>query len=64
MVLAKVSPNLCSAPGHPTSAIKQSEMAATCAGLGDFQVKLGSESKLLVPGLGITEASCCLSKRV
>ena len=35
-------------------------MAATCAGLGDSQVKPDRESRLLVPGLGLTEASCFL----
>ena len=34
------------AQGHPTGAIKQSEMAATCAGLGDSQVKPSCESRL------------------
>ena len=35
-------------------------MAAACAGLGDSQVKSGCESRLLVLGLALTEASCCL----
>ena len=33
-------------PGNPASAIKQCEMSATCAGLGDSQAKLSCESKL------------------
>ena len=38
-------------------------MAATCAGLGDFQVQKPScESNLAV--LGLTEALCCLFDRI
>ena len=39
-------------------------MAATCAGLGDFQVKPSGEPRQLVLGLGLTEASCCLFERI
>ena len=39
-------------------------MAATCAGLGDSLAKPSCESRLLVPGLGLTEASCCLFERI
>ena len=35
-------------------------MAATHGGLGDFQANPNCESRLLVLGLGLTEASCCL----
>ena len=35
-------------------------MAATCAGLGDSQAKPSCESRLLVLGLVLTEASCYL----
>ena len=38
-------------------------MAVTCAGLGDFQAKPNCESRLLVPGLGLTEASSWLFDR-
>ena len=44
MVQGKVSPYLCFARG--SRAIKQSEMAATCAGLGDSEVKPSGESRL------------------
>ena len=37
---------MCFAQGNLTSAIKQSEMAITCAGLGDFQGKTSCESRL------------------
>ena len=47
VVQAKLSPQLCFAWGHPASGIKQSEMAATCAGLGDSQAKTNYESKLV-----------------
>ena len=62
--------------GHPEGAIKQSEMAATCAGLGDFHPKpsCGLVWLLLVPclgplsrryrGWGLTEANCCLFERI
>ena len=46
IVQAKASPNLCSAQGYPARAIKQSEMAATCAWLGDSQAKPSCESRL------------------
>ena len=46
MVEAKVSPHLCFAWDYPVCAIKQSEMAATCDGLGDSQVKPSCESRL------------------
>ena len=44
--LGNVSPHLCCAWGQPAWAIKQSEMAATCVGLGDFQAKPSCESRL------------------
>ena len=47
--------HLCFAWGHPERAIKQSEIAVTCAGLGDLQAKPSHESRLA--GLGL------LSKR-
>ena len=37
---AKVSPHLYFVQGHLACVIKQTEVAATCAGLGYFQVKL------------------------
>ena len=37
---------MCFAQGNLTSAIKQSGMAITCAGLGDFQGKTSCESRL------------------
>ena len=46
VVQAKVSPHLYSAQGHPAQAIKQSEMSATCAGLGTSQAKPNCESTL------------------
>ena len=46
MIQAKVSPHLCFAWGHPALAIKQSEKAATCAELGDSQVKPSCDSNL------------------
>ena len=49
----KVSPHLNFAQGHPALAIKQSEMAATCAGLGDFQAKPSCETKLAAAGAGL-----------
>ena len=45
VVQAKVNPHLCSAQGPPCTAIKQSEMAATCAGLGDSQGMPKCESR-------------------
>ena len=53
MVQTKVSHNLCSAWGHPARAIKPSEMAATCAGLGDSQVKPSCESRLVAASDGL-----------
>ena len=35
-------------------------MAAPCTGLEDFQMQPSCESRLLVLGLGLTEASYCL----
>ena len=63
---AKVSPHLCSAQGYPALAIKQSEMAAICAGLGDSQAKPSCESRLAAAsvGPGLNEASCCLFERI
>ena len=46
MVQTNVRPLLCSALGHPALGIKQSEMIATSAGLGDSQVKPSYESRL------------------
>ena len=46
MMQVKFSPDLCFAQGNPAGAIKQSEMAATCAGLGDTQAKPSCESRL------------------
>ena len=46
VVQAKVSSHLCFAQGHPAWIRKQSEMAATYAGLGDFHVKPSCESRL------------------
>ena len=48
----KVSPNLFSAWSHPARAIKQSEMAAICAGLGETQMKHGCESRLAAAHAG------------
>ena len=48
--------------GHPVGAIKQPEMAATCAGLGVSQVKPSLDSIWLL--LGLTEANCCLFDRI
>ena len=53
-----------SCPEPPCLNYKQSEMTAPCGGLGDFQVKPSCESRLLVLGLGLTEASCCLFERI
>ena len=47
-----VSSHLCYAQGHPAWSIKQSEMAATCAGLGDSQVKPTCESRLTTASAG------------
>ena len=46
VVEGKVSPHLCFAQGHSAWGIKQSEKAATCAGLGDSQAKPSCESRL------------------
>ena len=46
MVQDKVTPLLCFPRGHPAWAIKQSEMVATRAGLGDSQAKPSCESRL------------------
>ena len=64
VVKAKVSPHLHFALGHPGRALEQSEMAATCAGLERSQAKPSCESRLLVPSLGLTEASCYLFERI
>ena len=55
-------PPLCFALGHPNWGIKQYQMAATYAGLGDFQTKptVNLGWLLLAMGLGLTEARCCL----
>ena len=52
-------PHLCFAQSHPAWAIKQSEKAANCAGLGASQAKPSSETNLAaaVPSLELTEAS-------
>ena len=47
VVQAKISPHMCSALGHPAGAIKQSEMAASCAVLRDSQVRPCCESRLV-----------------
>ena len=52
MVQAKGSPNLCSVQGHPARDVKQSEMPATCAGLGDYQMKPSCESRLSAASAG------------
>ena len=49
---AKVKHHLCSTRGHSAWAIKQSEMAATCAWLGDSQAKLRCESRLTAASAG------------
>ena len=66
VVQAKVSPYLYFARCHLVCAIKQSEMAASCVGLGDSQAKPSSESRLTAAGagLGLTEASGCLFDRM
>ena len=50
----QVQPHMYSAQGHPAWPIEQSEMAATCVGLGDSQAKPSFESWLAaaiaVPG--------------
>ena len=48
---AKVSSHLCFARGTLPE-LKQSEMAATFAGLGDSQVKPSGESRLAVASTG------------
>ena len=52
VVQAKVSPHLCFTCGHPVWVIKQSEMAATCAGLGDSQTKPRCECRLAAASAG------------
>ena len=49
VVQAKISSHVCSSWVHPAWAIKQSEMASTCVGLGDSQVKPSYESRLAAP---------------
>ena len=66
VVRAKVSPHLCFAQGHTACAIKPSEMAAT---LLDLEIPRHNQAVnlvwlLLVPGLGLTEASCCLFEKI
>ena len=52
-VLTKVSPHLCFSQGHPSWAIKQSEVATTCTGLPwDSQAKPGHESRLTAASAG------------
>ena len=46
VVQAMVTPHLCFAQSHPAWAIKQSEKAANCAGLGASQAKPRCESRL------------------
>ena len=43
----EVRPHLSFAQGHPAWAVKQSEMAATCARLRDSQEKPSCESRLV-----------------
>ena len=45
-------PPLCFAQDQPASTVNQSEMAATCAGLGDSQVKPSCESRLVAASAG------------
>ena len=52
-------PQLCFALGHPTCAIKQSEMGAICAGHGDSQVKPSYKSRLPAWG-SLKPAVACL----
>ena len=56
----------CKAQGHPAYAIMQSEEAATCAGPRDSQGSQVVNIRWLlpVPGLCLTEASCCLFERI
>ena len=63
---AKVSTHLCFAQGHSALAMKLSEMAATVL---DLEIPRQSQPVnvswlLLVPGLGLTKASCCLFERI
>ena len=46
VVQAKVSPYLCFAQDNPSRAMKQSEMTATCVGLGDSRAKSSCVSRL------------------
>ena len=52
MIQAKVSPNLSFSQGHCAWAIKQSEMAATCAGFGDSQAKPSGKFSLAAASAG------------
>ena len=52
VVQVKVSPHLCFVQGLPALAVKHSEMAATCTGLGDSQVKPSCESRLAAASAG------------
>ena len=52
VVQAKVSPYLCFAQDHPSRAMKQSEMTATCAGLGNSLAKPSCESRLAAASAG------------
>ena len=51
-VEAKVSPNFCSAGATLPEQIKQSEMAAMCAGLGGYQSKPSYGSRLAAASVG------------
>ena len=53
----KSQPPLMFCLGPPTSAIKQSEMAATCAGLEGSQVKPSYEPKLAAAISAVLEAT-------
>ena len=53
MVQGKVSsPTPVFCPGPPCLSLKQYEMVATCAGLGDSQLKPSYESRLVASGAG------------
>ena len=52
VVQVKASCHLRFALGHPAGAIKESEMAATCAGLVDSPVKPSCESRLVAASVG------------
>ena len=51
-VHTKISPHLCFVWGHCAIAIKQSEMAATCAGFGDSQAKPSGKFSLAAASAG------------